>query len=248
VSTQLFVHIIFGRLAVASEDTLEADVDASDDANEALDLERSTSSDLVDKENGVLDNAETNETVDVATDATTDIDVVLAALGAVRDTVIDLAVAETEEAGDALDEVNNSVDETASDAARANSISVLVGVEEGDGISAALEVETGKTTTDSLEAGAQLALDVDGSTAIESNLGANGERSKEDSVLEAGLAVGVLGIVLDDLVGRSSTVSAELDVNTGAGVDTGAGLGPAAGSLLTSALLGLAIPGLARRA
>jgi len=71
-------------------------VDASNDADEALDLDRSTSSDLVDKENGVLDNAETNESVDIATDAATDIDVVLAALGAVRDAVIDLAVAETE--------------------------------------------------------------------------------------------------------------------------------------------------------
>lgn len=223
-------------------------MDASNDADEALDLDRSTSSDLVDKENGVLDNAETNEAVDIATDAATDIDVVLAALGAVRDAVIDLAVAETEEAGDALNEVDNSVDETASDAAGANGISVLVGVEEGDGIGAALEVETSKTTTDGLEAGAQLALDVDGGTAIESNLGADRKRSKEDSVLEAGLTVGVLGIVLDDLVGRSSTVSAELDVNTGAGVDTGTGLGPAARSLLASALLGLAIPGLAGRA
>jgi hypothetical protein len=223
-------------------------VDASDDADEALDLDRSTSSDLVDKENGVLDNAETNESVDIATDAATDIDVVLAALGAVGNAVIDLAVTETEEAGNALDEVDNSVDETASDAARANGISVLVGVEEGDGISAALEVETSKTATDGLEAGAQLALDIDGGTTIKSNLGADRKRSKEDSVLEAGLAVGVLSIVLNDLVGRSGTVSAELDVNAGTGVDTGTGLGPAARSLLASALLGLAIPGLAGRA
>lgn len=223
-------------------------MDAANDLDKTGDLDRGTSADLVDEEDGVLGDAETSKTVDVATDAAADIDVVLAALGAVGDTVVDLAVTEAEHAGEALDEVDNGVGETAGDATGADSVSVLLGVEEGDGVDGALEVETGETSAGALEVGAHLALDVDGLAGVETDLSIDGERGDEDGVLEAGLAVGVLGVVLDDLVRRSSAVSAELDINTSVGVDVGAGLGVAASGLLAGALLGSAVPGLAGRA
>lgn len=223
-------------------------MDAANDLDKTGDLDRGTGANLVDEEDGVLGDAETSKAVDVATDAAADVDVVLAALGAVGDTVVDLAVSEAEHAGDALDEVDNGVGETAGDATGTDSVSVLLGVEEGDGVDGALEVETGETSAGALEVGADLALDVDGLAGVETDLGVDGERGGEDSVLEAGLAVGVLGVVLDDLVRRSSAVSAKLDINTSVDVGAGGGLGVAAGSLLAGTLLGSAVPGLAGRA
>lgn len=223
-------------------------MDAANDLDKTGDLDRGTGANLVDEEDGVLGDAETSKAIDVATDAAADVDVVLAALGAVGDTVVDLAVSEAEHAGDALDEVDNGVGETAGDATGTDSVSVLLGVEEGDGVDGALEVETGETSAGGLEVGADLALDVDGLAGVETDLGVDGERGDEDGVLEAGLAVGVLGVVLDDLVRRSSAVSAELDINTSVDVGAGGGLGVAAGSLLAGALLGSAVPGLAGRA
>lgn len=223
-------------------------MDAANDLDKTGDLDRGTGANLVDEEDGVLGDAEASKAVDVATDAAADVDVVLAALGAVGDTVVDLAVSEAEHAGDALDEVDNGVGETAGDATGTDSVSVLLGVEEGDGVDGALKVETGETSAGALEVGADLALDVDGLAGVETNLGVDGERGDEDGVLEAGLAVGVLGVVLDDLVRRSSAVSAELDINTSVDVGAGGGLGVAAGDLLAGALLGFAVPGLAGRA
>ena len=233
------------RLAVALEEALDADVDAANNLEEAIDLEGSAGTDLVDEENGVLDNTETSKAVDVATNLAADVNVVLAALGAVRDTVVDSAVSEAETAGQALEGVTNGERETTSDGTRADRVTVLVGVEESDGIDRALEVETGKTRADGLEASTNLGGDINGLATVEIDLSTNGERSKEDSVLEAGLAVRVLGVVLDDLVRGGSAVRAELDINTSLDVGTGGRLSVAAAGLLAGTSLGLSIPGLA---
>lgn len=235
-----------GRLAVAAEDAEEAAEEAANNAQQAVDGDGEDGADLVDDEDDIVDEAEADEAVDVATDGSLDVDVVLAALGAVRDTVVDLAAAEAEGAGETAQEVDDSVEEATDNITGADSVAVLVGVEEGNSIKDVLEVETGETTADVLEGEADAGVDVDELAAEERDLGVNLERSEEDNVEEAGLAVGVVGVVLDDLVGRGSAVGAELHLD----IDKGRrrGLGPAAGDDLAGALAGLAIPGLARGA
>lgn len=234
------------RLAVAVEDAEEAAEEAANDAQQAVDGDGQDGADLVDDEDDIVDKAETDEAVDVATDGSLDVDVVLAALGAVRDTVVDLAAAKAEGAGEAAHEVDNSVEKATDNITRADSVAVLVGVEEGNSIKNVLEVETGKTSADVLKSKADAGVDVDELATEERDLGVNLERSEEDDVEEAGLAVGVVGVVLDDLVGRRSAVSAKLHLD----IDKGRRrrLGPAAGDDLAGALAGLSVPGLARGA
>lgn len=230
-------------VAAAVESAEDALDDVTDEALEVLNGNVDDAAGGANEQENIGEDTEPNKTVDVATDGALDVNVVLAALGAVRDAIVGGALGESEPAGEALDSVEDTADDTANDTASRDRQAVGVGVEEGDGIGTRLEVETGKATAGVLQADAAASIDIDGGTGVNLELSLDLKRSQEDDVLDRGLAVGVLRVVLDDLVRGASAEGAELSID--GAVDADRRLRPCASLDGTGAAALLGVPRLA---
>lgn len=197
----------------------------------------------VDDQDNLGQNAEASEALDVSTDLGTDVDVVLATLGAVGNAVI-VALAEAELAGETLDELKETEGQVGLDVSSGGGKTKEVGVEGNGSIDDALKVETAQTSADVLQVGADVGIDVDLGFGRDFEL--NVGRGAEGNSVEAGLAVLVVGVVLDDLGGRGSTVGAELDIDSSVCADVW--LGPGTRENFTNTDVGIGVELLAGRA
>lgn len=202
-------------MAVAVEAAEEGSQDVADNAQKTLNGAGDELANTIDHDDNVGQDAEADEALDGAANSANDVDVVAAALGAVGDTVV-AAATETDQASNVLDGLEDTAEETANATADSKAKTELVGVEEGNSIENALEVETTETGAGVLEVSADAGVDVnldtdtDGKQILLDGLG-----GAESDGVEAGLAVSVLGVVLDNLGGGGSAESAELDLDGG---------------------------------
>lgn len=227
-------------MAVAVEGGQEGLDDAANEAEQAVDDVGNDVLGSVDGQHNVGKDAEADEAVDLGTDLSIDVDVVLASLGTVGDTV-EVAPSEAELAGEAVDDLEEAEREVGLDIGRDGSKAEDVGVEGNDGVDEALEVETVQTGADVLEVGADVGVEVD--LDLGSNLELNVGRGTEGDGVEAGLAVLVVRVVLDDLGRGGSTEGAELDIDGSEDADVG--LGPGTGQDVTNTDVGNEVEGLA---
>lgn len=248
------VAIPFNRLArhrlvavavVGGQDRLD---DGADEAQQAVDDMSDNLGSHTDAENNVGQDAEADETANVSTDLADDVEVVLAALGALGHTV-GLAVSPAELAGPAVDGAEDASKTQAEtdaglDVSHEGAEAIGVGVEEDAGVNDALEVETRQTTAHVLEIGADAAADIDLGPA--GNLELNRGRGDKGDGGEAGLAVLVLGVVLADLGGGLGTVCSETDAH--GRVDADVGFGPRALDDVADTDVGIEVELLAGRA
>lgn len=195
----------------------------------------------VDNQDDIGQNAETNEASDTTTELANNVNVLRAALGAVGNAVV-VALGETKLAGETLDKLQEAKTQAGLDISLDDSKAKEIGVEGNDGIDNALEVETSQGTANILQVSADVGLEVNLNIGLELelNIGDGGKDNGE----QAGLAVFVLGVVLDDLGGRLGAEGTELDV--GGGIDADVRLGPGTLELLANTGLGLEVKLLAR--
>lgn len=227
-------------MAVAVEGGQEGLDDAANEAQQAVDDVGNDVLGSVDGQHNVGEDAEADEAVDLSTDLSVDVDVVLAALGTVGDTV-EVALSEAELAGEAVDDLEEAEREVGLDIGRDGSKAEDVGVEGNDGVDEALQVETAETGADVLEVGADVGVEVD--LDLGSNLELNVGRGTEGDGVEAGLAVLMVRVVLDDLGRGGSTEGAELDIDGSEDADVR--LGPGTGQDVTNTDVGNEIERLA---
>jgi len=155
---------------VGGDDELD---EPADQAQQAVDSDGDDGVGLADNEQDVGKDAQADKSLELSTDVDidveADIDEVLAALGAVGDAV-DLALAQTQTAEQALDLGEQADNELGVDIGLDSSEGEDVGVEERNGLDGGGDIQTGQTSAGGLEVGGDVGGDIDGGMSVGLNL------------------------------------------------------------------------------
>lgn len=214
-------------MAVAVECGQDSLNQTADEAEQAIDNVGNDVLGGVEGQDDLGKNAEADKAMNAGANLGADFDIVLAALGAVTNT-INVALAKTELAGGALESLNaleGIEGDIGFDVSSNGGEAKNVGVEGNDGVDNGLDVETEQGSADVFQIRADVGIDVDFHINVDVELEPDAGRSTEGDRVEAGLAVLVVGVVFDNLGGRRSTEAAELDIDADVGADIRLGPG-----------------------